>query len=102
MKKPPLVEVRWLDAVHRDTAVSIEDAATDDLAERVTVGFLIAQNERKTVIAMTYDPPAKGMNLEVDGRFTIPTGWIHDIRFIERGPRGKRAESVRAKQAPTA
>jgi len=94
MRKPPLVEVRWLDAVHRSESASVEDARNDTLATRVTVGFLIYQGPDRTVLAMTYDPPGTaGLAEEVDGRFTIPTGWIiGPIRYIERKPREGKAD----------
>lgn len=88
MKKPPLVEVTWHDAFLRSSCATQADAEKDDdYTVRVTVGWLVTNNDKKVVVAMTIDPPGLGEELEFDDRYTIPKKYVDTVRYVERGPR---------------
>lgn len=90
-KLPPLVVVTWHDAYLRSSAVTKEDAVKDaEYALRLTVGWLVEDNDRVVRLAMTYDPPDPGDDPEYDDRYTILKQYVESVRYVTRKPRPKK------------
>jgi hypothetical protein len=78
MKKPPLVQVTWLDACFYSRTFKHDELHLAPLATRHTSGYLVHQDEKETKLAQTLDKDDDG-RWESDGVFTIPTGWITKV-----------------------
>lgn len=90
MKKPPLCEITWLDAIERDVSCKLSEAAADKYArlyERHTSGYLVRDDADVVVIAREFDPAEPDDEEATIGKFlTIPRGWVKAIKPV----RGKR------------
>ena len=82
---PPLVEVIWLDAQSVYDIMLLTRAQALPLARRHSVGYLIHQDDERTIIAGTFDP-ANGIEQEdaVADITIIPTGWVQMVHPIRR------------------
>lgn len=87
-KKPPRVEITWIDACDKFEQYTLEEARSLQLVERHTTGYLIHQDEERTVLAHDWDPPNEVCNVVV-----IPSGWVKQVRG------GKRKEKASAEPA---
>ena len=73
MKRPPLVEVTWLDACSYRQDLAIRKARRKcRLMTRRTVGYLVRETKRVVVVAQTFDPEDK----MVASTWAIPAPWI--------------------------
>lgn len=66
----PLVLITWKDAETSVGWEAIGDAQADTIPACVSVGFVIKKTRKEIVLAQTM---ARG---ELNGRITIPRGWI--------------------------
>lgn len=94
MKKPPLVEVTWTDAIDRPLECRLSEEEIKNKVHlrknRQTRGLLVYNDAEKTVLAHDYDPPEEhdeDQRAEVGNFTVIPTGWVTHLRYVERGPR---------------
>lgn len=87
-RRPPLVEVVWLDAVTYTEQWSLEDVPRRAvLAERRTAGYLLHDDlNGLLVLAGTFDP---GPEAGVADVTVIPRAWVKDVKG--RGRRRKEA-----------
>lgn len=89
MKKPPLVEVTWVDAKTNGEDIKLSQVEEKCvLVTRITAGYLVCHNPEKVVVAQSYDGPLGEEEAEVADTITLPTGWVKKIRYVER--RGKK------------
>lgn len=94
MKRPPLVEITWLDAVTRTEAMTLSDVPKQaTLAERVTSGYLLHENlDGRLILAHTYDEAHTGEHEDSVADVTvIPHGWVKKIHRSNRRTRAKEA-----------
>jgi hypothetical protein len=75
MKK---VIVTWIDAVSEDSWTDIEEAVKQECHEQETLGFLIHEDDRKIVVAASYDK----QNGKVASFYSIPSTWLVSIEEI--------------------
>lgn len=76
-RKYPLVEVRWLDAkTYNEEWEDKEAPEKAQFAERYTVGYLVHQDDERTLLSATFDPPTG-----VADTTAIPTGWVQEINL---------------------
>lgn len=67
----PLVHIRWRDAETKHGWESADDAIADaDVPICESVGFVLTRDKHKIVLAQTIG------GSEINGRITIPKGWI--------------------------
>lgn len=102
-KRPPLVEVEWLDA--RDwnlNTLTLEQIPVQvKLRLRHSKGDLVYQDDERTILASTEDPPENDEEQREWGDFTcIPTGWVKKITYKARGPRAKKGKAHDAPPTP--
>lgn len=95
-RKPPSVEVEWIDAInynHFHGTIPDMVARAKLLYRRHTQGYLIhtdgeevqAPELRRLVIAHDYDPPQEPGEEPLAGNITvIPLGWVVAIRQKDR------------------
>lgn len=93
-KKPPLVEVVWIDAIDRDETCKLGEQANykyTGLYTRHTVGYLVRQDAEVVSLAHEYDPPEADDDHDgTIGKFlNIPAGWVQSITYKARKPRRK-------------
>jgi hypothetical protein len=89
-RKPPLVEVIWLDAKTYNEEWQINEISQRALfARRHTSGYLVFQDEERTVLAGTFDP-ATSADAEdgVADTTVLPTGWV--VEIIQQRRKGVR------------
>lgn len=98
--RPALVEIEWKDACLRmvNTPLSkVKDEAQFSL--RHTAGYLVYQDEEKTVLAITYDKAeSEGEEDAADDLYTIPTGWVVSVRPIRRAGKPKSPKKAKARK----
>lgn len=95
MRKPPLVEITWLDACDLNGQAPWEPGGQEigarfKLKERQTVGLLVYQAEDRTILAHDYDkaePTDEDQRPLVGNLTVVPTGWVTKLRYIERRPK---------------
>lgn len=72
-RKPPRVEVVWLDAATTPGPLSRDEAIKKaTLVERHTLGYVVDRDEKRIVVAQTFDPESG----EFDDVTTIPAPWV--------------------------
>ena len=89
-RKPPLVEVEWIDATgyERLNGPLGEILEVARLAIRETSGLLLYQDDHRTILAHDYDKPLPDEHEHRFGNITVlPTGWVRKVRHIERKPK---------------
>lgn len=74
-RKPPRVEVVWIDACDKFEQFTLDEARKQTLVERHTTGYLVHRDEERTIIAHDWDPPNEVCNVVV-----IPSGWVKQVR----------------------
>ena len=72
------VMVTWFDAVSQDEWAEIQDAKGLELHTIQTLGWLISEDDRKIVMAASWDVEREG----VASTWAIPKTWLVDIREI--------------------
>lgn len=85
--KPPQVEVEWFDAVGYDSVHGTLGHVLDraKILLRRTVGYLVHQDEYRTILAHDYDAPTQQDEEPEYGNITvIPTGWVKKTRYLQR------------------
>lgn len=85
--KPQQVVLTWVDACEHGSMSGPRGAVIEKakLVTRETLGYLVYQDEHRTLLARNYDPPLqKDDEPEVDSIIVIPTGWVTGIRHINR------------------
>ncbi len=89
-KKPALVECGWIDARDLNETYALADIPERvKLIHRTTCGYLVYQDEERTVLAKDWDP---GEDPPEAGNFTaIPSGWIRTLVYKSRKPKAKKA-----------
>lgn len=97
-RKPPSVVVTWTDAVDRSLECRLDENEIKAKVKlrygRETGGLLVYKDDEETILAHDYDPAEatdEDQRPEVGNFTVIPTGWITKIRYVERGPRTKKA-----------
>lgn len=96
-RRPPLVEVVWLDAVTHNQTVKVRHdeeiptavLAVAQLATRTTSGYLLHQDPERTILAHTYDSEPE--EDDAADLTVIPTGWVKETKHV-RKPRTKKAK----------
>lgn len=78
MSTPLRVEILWLDAqtVLTESLIS-EVLEAAPLVERFTIGYLVAKDDTRIIVAHDYDPPDSCSNLTV-----IPRDWVKRITTL--------------------
>lgn len=97
MKKPPLVELTWTDAIDRGESCLLSEVPTSRhtrLFTRVASGYLVLHDAERTVIASDYDPPEPDDDEATVGKFlAIPSVLVKNIRYV-RKPRGAKKKET--------
>lgn len=91
MKKPPLIEVEWLDATTNNDQLSFKTAREScHLDHRFSVGYIVRKTREDLLICHTFDPAEYNDNHEDGGAdfTTIPRGWVKSTTVLvpETGP----------------
>lgn len=81
MSSYPLVLVTWQDAETQHGWESVSDAQADTIPNCISVGFVIKQTRNEIVLAQTLSKN------DLNGRITIPRGWIVGEMVTLRKPR---------------
>ena len=103
MKRPPLVEVTWVDAKTNGEDIKLSQVAEKCvLVTRITAGYLVHNDQEKVVVAQSYDGPLGEEEAEVADTITLPTGWVKRIRYVTRSPKASRRRSATTPAAPPA
>lgn len=88
MKKPPLVELTWVDAIDRNESCLLSEVPTSRYARlftRVTSGYLVLQDEERTVLAYDFDPPEPDDEEATVGKFlAIPSSLVKQVRHVRK------------------
>lgn len=93
-KKPPLVEVEWIDAIERDVSCKLSEvmhARYTGLYTRHTTGYLVRQDDEVVSVIREFDPPEPDDDEPTVGKFmNIPAGWVKRITYKTRKPRAQK------------
>jgi hypothetical protein len=97
MKKPPLVEVVWIDAIERDESCKLSEARSSRLTNlytRVTAGYLVRQDDEVVSVVREFDPPEPDDEEPTVGKFcNIPAGWVKKITYKAPKPRARKGKA---------
>lgn len=74
------VLVSWHDAISDDDWTDIEKARELELPVIKTAGYLIFEDEKKIIVAPTYDE----VNEKVASFYAIPKTWLIDIKDLDK------------------
>lgn len=91
LKKPPLVEVHWVDARDiNESGIKHEDAMKYGLIERTHSGYLVSADDQIVRLAPGLDEDG------YDNLIILPAGWVRSITYRARKPKVKRADAPKA------
>lgn len=89
-RKPPLVEITWVDAIERDVSCKLSEVNNPKytgLYERQTAGYLVRNDDEIVSLAREFDPPEPDDEEGTVGKFcNVPAKWVKSIKHV----RGKR------------
>lgn len=80
---PPLVRVKWRDAVAWSSWTSLEDAIKVQPDEVETVGRLLAWDETAIHLASTVSESSQDGHFEITNGFSIPNVWASSVVYLE-------------------
>ena len=82
LEKIPMVRVTWYDAKDGQSGWhSLEDIKKETLATCYSVGWLVLQNDERTVVMGDF---SNEENDEDGGRhIAIPSGWVEKIEYLK-------------------
>lgn len=81
--KWPLVEIRWIDSCGPHGWTRLSEQIEEKISEIVSVGFLVAETDRKKTIVASVDTAFGLDNPSVDGVTHIPCVAVLSLRVIE-------------------
>lgn len=73
------VLITWYDAVSSDEWTEVSEAKTQELATVRTLGWLVDEDERRIIVAPSWDVD----NDNVATYWTIPKTWLLEIQDID-------------------